>query len=181
MSKPSCAHKPKGYSRYMLVLYIIFTLAGLSACQSKEVDLSFETVEQRDASGTGQVYQDRQPGLIVITTPEEAASLDALVTPEAQARLQSLDYDAYFASVVFQGRKSTTGYGIAVERITRFENKVTIRAQSLEPKPNAEKAPEETSPYHVIQVQKSGTWGQPISFDLIVDNVVVTSFSHYVP
>lgn len=168
-------------SKLMIFLSVLAISLGLSACQPKEIDLLFETVERRDASGTGQVYQDRQPGLMVITTPEEAASLVALVTSEAQARLQSLNYNAYFAVAIFQGRKSTTGYGVEIERITRLESKVTIYARFLEPKPNAERAPEETSPYHLVQVQKTGTWGQPITFNLIVGNVVVTSLSHYVP
>ena len=167
MSKLTCAHKPKGYSQYMLFLCILVTLAGLSACQPKEVDLPFETIERRDASGTGQVYKDKSPGLIVIATPEEAANLDALVTPEVQVQLQSLEYDAYFVIAVFQGRKPTTGYD--------------IQARFSEPKPDAEKAPEETSPYHLVQVQKTGTWGQSITFSLVVDNVVVASLSHHVP
>lgn len=167
--------------KFLYPLYVLFVLVGLNACQSKEATLSFETIERRDASGTGQVYQDRQPGLLVITTPEEAASLDALVTPEAQAQLQSLNYDAYFVIAVFQGRKPTTGYDIEIERITRLGSKVTIYARFLEPKPNAEKAPEETSPYHLVRVQKTGTWGQSISFDLVVGDAVMTSLSHYVP
>ena len=92
-----------------------------------------------------------------------------------------LDYDAYFVIAVFQGRKPTTGYDIQIERITRLESKVTIQARFSEPKPDAEKAPEETSPYHLVQVQKTGTWGRSITFSLVVDNVVVASLSHHVP
>lgn len=168
-------------NKLMIFLSVLAISLGLSACQPKEVDLLFETIERRDASGTGQVYQDRQPGLLVITTPEEAASLGALVTSEAQAQLQSLNYNAHFAIAIFQGRKPTTGYGVEIERITRLESKVTIYARFLEPKPNAERAPEETSPYHVVQVQKTGTWRQSIIFDLVEGDTVVTSLSHYVP
>lgn len=171
-------------NKLMIFLSVLAIFLGLSACQPKEVkevDLLFETVERRDASGTGQVYQDRQPSLMVITTPEEAASLGALVTPKAQAQLQNLNYSTYFAIAIFQGRKSTTGYGVEIERITRLESKVTIYARFLEPKPNAERAPEETSPYHLVQVQKTGMWGQSITFDLVEGDTVVTSLSYYVP
>ncbi len=90
-------------SKLMIFLSVLAIFLGLSACQPKEVkevDLLFETVERRDASGAGQVYQDRQPSLMVITTPEEAASLGSLVTSEAQAQLQSLNYNAYFAIAI---------------------------------------------------------------------------------
>ena len=46
------------------MLCLLVALAGLNACQPQETDLSFETIEQRDASGTRQIYQDKQPGLI---------------------------------------------------------------------------------------------------------------------
>ncbi len=68
-----------------------------------------------------------------------------------------------------------------IERITRLESKVTTYARFLEPKPNAERSPEETSPYHLVQVQKTGMWGQSITFDLVEGDTVVTSLSYYVP
>jgi hypothetical protein len=167
--------------KLLQVFCVLFILAGLSACQPKETDLPFETIEQRDASGTGQVYKDEKPGLIVITAPEEATNLDALITSEAQARLARLSYDEYFVIAVFQGRKPTTRYGVQIERIARQGSKVTVYAQFSEPKPDEEKAPEETSPYHLIQVQKVGTWGQEVTFELIVKGSIVASVSQYIP
>ena len=84
MSKLTCSYRPKIYSRCMLLLYVVITIVGVSACQPKEFGLPFETIEKRDASGTGQVYEDKQPGLIIIAKPEEVANLDALVTPMAK-------------------------------------------------------------------------------------------------
>jgi len=167
--------------KLLQVFCVLFILAGLSACQPKETDLPFETIEQRDASGTGQVYKDEKPGLIVITAPEEATNLDALITSEAQAWLARLSYDEYFVIAVFQGRKPTTRYGVQIERIARQGGKVTVYAQFSEPKPDEEKAPEETSPYHLIQVQKVGTWGQEVTFELIVKGSIVASVSQYIP
>lgn len=181
MSKLTCIYRPKIYSRYMLLLYVIIVMAGLGACRPKEIDLPFEAIEQRDASGTGQVYKDEKPGLIVITALEEVANLDALITSEAQARLAGLSYDEYFVIAVFQGRKPTTGYGMRIERITRQGSAVTIYAHFSAPEPDEEKAPEETSPYCLVQVQKYGKWRQSITFNLIVDNAVVASLSQVIP
>ncbi len=168
-------------NKFMIFLSVLAISLGLSACQPKEVDLLFETIERRDASGTGQVYQDRQPGLIVIATPEEAASLGALVTSESQAQLQNLNYNTYFAIAIFQGRKPTTRYSVQIERITRKGNMVTIHALFKEPQPSEAKGDEVTSPYHLVQVQKVGTWGQTITFNLVAGDVIVTSLSHYIP
>lgn len=168
-------------SKLMIFLSVLAFSLWLGACQPKEVDLLFETVEQRDASGTGQIYQDTQPGLIVIATPEETASLGGLVTSEAQAQLQNLNYNIYFAIAIFQGRKPTTRYGVQIEHITHKGNIVTVHALFKEPQPGEPKGDEVTSPYHLVRVQKGGPWKQTITFNLIVGNAIVTSLSHYIP
>lgn len=174
-------HKFKRCNQYMLFLCVLVTLAGLSACQPKEINLPFETIEQRDASGTGQIYKDKQPGLIVITTLEKVANLDALVTSEAQARLQSLNYDAYFVIAVFQGWKPTDGYDIQVERITHLGEKVTVFVRLQEPPPDRKKNDIVTSPYHLVQVQKVGTWARDVTFNVVVNGTVIASVSHNIP
>jgi len=143
--------------------------------------LRFETIEQRDASGSGRLYENRQPGLMVIETSEEAVNLDALVTPETRARLHNVNYNAYFVIAAFQGWKPTRQHGVQVERITRQGSEVTVYARFSEPKADEEKAPEVTSPYHLIQVRKVGTWGQRTTFNLVVGGATVTSLSHRVP
>jgi len=152
-----------------------------SPSRTTEIDLPFETIEQRDASGVGKVYEDKRPGLLIIARPEETAGLKSLVRPEAQARLQGLDYDHYFAVVVFQGWKTTNRYGVQIERIARWGSEVTIYARFSEPDPNKERGPEITSPYHLVQVKKVGRWEQEIAFQVVVDGINVTSLSHYVP
>jgi len=161
----------------MLLLYIVLTLAGLSACQPKEINLPFETIERQELSS----YRDKEPVLMVIAKPEEIASLDALVTREILSRLQTLDYDAYLVVVVFQGWKPTTRYGVQIEHVIRRGSEVTIYAQFSEPKPNEPTGDLATSPYHIVRVQKRGVWGQQINFNLVVDGVIVASLSHYVP
>ena len=126
--------------------------------------------------GLGDVYK-RQ----VITTLEEVANLDARVTPEAQARLQSLNYDADFVLAVFQGWKPTDGYDIQVERITHLRDKVTVFVRLQEPPPDRKKNDIVTSPYHLVQVQKVGTWDGDATFNVVVNGTVIASVSHNIP
>lgn len=164
--------KERGLSILCLLMVLI-----LGACQLKETDLSFETIECQEISG----YQDKKPGLVVIAKQTEVADLDNLITREIQARLQSLNYNTYLVIGVFQGWKPTTRYSTQIERVTRRGNIVTVHALFKEPQPSEAKGDEVTSPYHLIQVQKAGTWGQTITFNLVVGDAVVTSLSHYVP
>lgn len=77
------------------------------------VNLPFQSVEH--ASGTGELYEDRQPGVIVISTAEEVAKLDGRITPESLAQLQTLDYQKHLAIAVFQGWKPADGFDIPIE------------------------------------------------------------------
>jgi hypothetical protein len=68
-----------------------------------------------------------------------------------------------------------------VNRVTREGNTVNVYTQFSEPGPDEGKADIVTSPYHLIKVQKNGSWGKEILFNLVNDDTVVDSISHYVP
>ncbi len=164
-----------------LSVLMLTLLLGLSACKSQETNLPFEILEQEERNLTGQIYEAREPGLIVVAQPDEVAELDDWVTETSKEQLQVMDYDAYFALVVFQGMKPTDGYGVRIERVVREGNEVTIYAQFQEPHPDQRKNDIVTSPYSLIQVQKTDTWDQNIKFNVIVDDSVVISASHSIP
>lgn len=163
-----------------LLLLMLIPLLGLSACQSKEAKLPFETLDQGDWGNAGHAYEAQEPTLTVITQSTEVTELDDWITLHAQTQLQMLDYNTDFAIVVFQGWKPTSGYSVQVDRVTRRGDTVTVYAQFRRPKPEKEKADIARSPYHLVQVQKVGTWDQEITFNLVVDEVVVASLSRYV-
>ncbi len=185
-----------------LLLLVLLTMFVLSACrpqetelpaettektevapsrQSQETDLPFETVEQKLKADLGPPYEGREPGLMVIARPEEVANLDDWVTEDAKTQLQMLDYDAHFALAVFQGWKPTDGYSIQVERITRQGDKVTVYVRLQEPQPDREKRDIETSPYHLVQMQKVGAWAGDVTFNVVADGAVITSVTHDIP
>lgn len=164
-----------------LLVLMLTLLLGLSACKSQETNLPFEILEQEERNLTRQIYEAREPGLIIVAQADEVAELDDWVTETSKGQLQVMDYDAYFALAVFQGVKPTDGYGVQIERIVRKGNEVTIHAQFQEPHPDQKKNDIVTSPYCLIQVQKIDTWDQNIKFNVIVDDSVVISASHSIP
>ncbi len=164
-----------------LSVLILTLLLGLSACKSQETNLPFEILEQEERNLTGQVYEAREPGLIIVAQPNEVAELDDWITETAKEQLQTMDYDTYFALVIFQGIKPTDGYSVQIERIIRKNYEVTIHAQFQEPRPDHKKNDIVTSPYCLIQVQKIGAWDQDIKFNVIADGGVVIAISHNIP
>ncbi len=156
-------------------------LLGLSACKPQETNLPFEILEQEERNLTGQVYEAREPGLIIVAQPDEVTEFDDWVTETSKEQLRVMDYNAYFALAVFQGMKPTDGYGVQIERVVRTGDKVTIHTQFQEPSPDQEKNDIVTSPYCLIQVQKVGAWDQNITFNVIADGSVVISTSHSIP
>jgi len=110
----------------------------------------------------------------------EAKAIIQWVSTEAQAQLESLDYEQYFAVAAFQGSNPYLRYRIEIKTVTRKENTVTIYAQFREPEPGREANPSETSPYHLIRIPKEGAWGRYITFNLSVNGSILVSLSHYV-
>jgi hypothetical protein len=151
------------------------------ACRSEETRLPFETIEQEEWGGTGQAYEAREPNLMVITRLEEIGELAEWVTGEARNHLQTLDYEAYFALIVFQGWKPTDSYGVQINCMTRQDDTVNVYTRFQEPGSGEGGSDTVTSPYHLIQVQKMGAWEQDITFNLVADEAEMSSFSYFIP
>jgi hypothetical protein len=141
-----------------------------------ETALAFETIEQKDGAGSAVV----DPGIIIISSKEDVADLPA-GSDEAIGKLQKLDYEQSFALIVFQGEQGTGGFVVTIERITRVGTTINVYVQFHIPKPEEEKTLVVTSPYHLVQVQKSGEWDQEFLFQVIVDGTVVASINHFIP
>ena len=175
------------FSRFALAIILASIILGLSfglgACKLKPTEdtLPFETIGQKEWSGTGKPYELREPNLVIISRPEEVDHLNGWITEDARNKLLAVDYSDYFALLVLQGLKPSTDYKVSINRITRIESIVNIYVEFLEPEPNKSVGAMETSPYHLVKVQKTGSWGQEITFNLFAGETFITSLSHAIP
>jgi|GEM_PF-687462 hypothetical protein len=158
--------------RWLWLAILMLLLTIVSACQPGETALSFDTIEQRDVSGTGKMMEGPNPVIFVVANADRADKLKGLITAEAQAKLQNLDYDKYVAVAVFQGKKSSTGYSIQIDRIVRTGDHVRVYPKFTEPRPDESTGAMLTSPYHLVQVRKIEDWRSSMLFYLIVNGVV---------
>lgn len=169
-----CSRIAKNVLGLMMLLFII------TACKPQIEELSFETIAQRDFIN----YREENPALFVITNDDEIETLVSNVLAEDPAladQLRQLDYDRFFAILVLQGRKGSTGYAVTVKQIVRQGNQVTIDAEFVEPLPGTRRNPAFTSPYHLVAVSKEGQWGQEIKFVLVVNGATVAETTHLIP
>jgi len=163
-----------GSYKWRISCLLLLVAVLLGACIPQEEELSFETIEQADYSPR---YEDREPGLVIIASADEADQLDGWISPEALEQLRELDYERFFAVVAFLGWQPTGHEGIHIERVVRQGDEVFLYASVGRPKGTTEV----TSPYHLIQVQKMGRWSTSINFALVVEKTTVASQSHYIP
>ena len=166
-----------------VVSAFMLTFMTITACnnQPKEIDLTYEGVEQIASAGKVKLNEARKPSLMVVSRPAEVDGLDGLITDETRTALLALDYSVYFVLAAFQGWKPCSCYSILVSRISRVGNTVNVYIQLHEPSPDEEKADIVTSPFHLIIVRKDDNWGKVILFNLIVDATIVDSVSHDIP
>lgn len=155
-------------------------LSAVVACKSQIEELPFETITQRDFIN----YREENPALFVITNDDEIETLASNVLAEDLAladQLRQLDYDRFFAILVLQGQKRSTGYAVSIKRIIRQGNQVTIDAEFVEPSPSTFRKPAFTSPYHLVAVSKEGQWGQEVTFVLVVNGETIAETTHFIP
>jgi PrcB C-terminal len=190
------------------IVYILIALAfGISACQQTSPSLQeptptlqqptptlhidtprppglhFDTIDSTDFSTGYIVFESSEPGMMVFTNPEDAGNLQ-LNTPddiEPKLKLEELDYSKYFALMVLEGEKPTTGYSVKIASMMRSGKVVTVYADFLEFPENMERADVVTYPYHLVAIEKTGEWAETITFNLVVDQVLVASISHFIP
>ena len=171
----------KSHRRFLLLIVIAGFAFGvflpLTSCNYTGTELAFETIEQK--YGAGSAYDAVEPGLLVISGMEDIANLRA-GSDEVIYRLQELDYENIFALIVYQGQRGSGGYDVQIERVTRDGTTINIYVQFHKPKPDEARIDLITSPYHLVQVQKSGAWDQEFLFQVIVDDTIVASLNSYI-
>ncbi len=157
------------------IFYLLFLLVVLlGACTPQEEELPFETIEQADYSPK---YEDKEPGLVIVASADETDQLDSWVSSEAMKQLCEIDYESYFAVIVFLGWQPTGHEGIRIERIVRINNNVSIFAQ-IGSRLGDDAV---TSPYHLVKVTRIGHWDTTVTFNLIASGATVATKSQSVP
>jgi hypothetical protein len=113
----------------------------------------------------------------VITGPEDIRLIADWISPEGLSGLQGVNYADNLALVVFQGLKPTLSYGVQIQQITYQDGIVNVYAQFEEPEPGTEELTQESSPYHLIQLQRFAGLGERTRFDLIANGALVDSYT----
>jgi hypothetical protein len=142
--------------------------------------LPFETIERAEVPDTGQYYQGQNPKLVVITEVREGNAVGNIISIKAQAQLQNLDFNRYFAAVVFQGIVGYVHPGIMIQRISVEGNVITFYVHVLEPVSNERKTMI-TSPYHLVKVRREEEVQGEMEFVLNVDGAVVSRQTRSLP
>jgi len=153
-----------------LSIVLLFALVALLACQSpppvvttpastlKGDRLAFETIEQRDQA-RGDDYEQPQPALAIIARPDDLGREPMYVSPETVDILAGLDFDRRLALIVYQGSKPSTGFGVTIQEIVVRDSQVMIMTDFETPAPDHEVGALETSPYHVVSVERANLRG----------------------
>lgn len=143
--------------------------------------LPFETVENKEVSGTGRFFEAREPTLIVIGQSAEIANLDGLITEKAKSELANMNYDRFFALLVFQGKKQSNQYSLEIRGILQSGSDINVNVDMKEPMPNAPVGMTITSPYHLVKVEKGGLRNQYLTFNLMTQGTNLIQVRYHIP
>lgn len=166
------------YIKKLVALGIMLLVC--STCLFQNRNLRFTTIAQENFIN----YEEEHPGLVVIAGLDEIGTIIDSVLAEDLLLvndLWELDYDRCFVIFALQGQKYQGGYSITVQRIVRQDNQISVYADFIVPQPNTRRIQAETSPYHLVSVEKQGEWGQDFQFVLLNDSESVAEVSLYIP
>lgn len=185
------------------LLLLALTLSGcyvgeLPSCQpylqsDGNGGLPYETIEWQSLGE--RLWPDAEPGLRIVAVPEDIPAVAPYVSDTAEQALHQLDFTSYFAVIVFAGLDSGGTSIFCVTQVARRGMSVIVSSQLIYP---GFGPPVEVSPYHLIAVQKAGTWettftfqlqrtlytrtyDQQVYFPIQEDQGIVASISHIVP
>jgi hypothetical protein len=168
-------------------LLIVLMLGSCGVTGGGEV-LSFQTIVQDnnlndDERETPQLY-------ILASTQEVDDFVQDVVKIDPQApdqrqrlvdKLRQLDYNRSFAILVTQGQKGPRGFQIAVQQVTQQDDRITVQAQFIGPKPGEGQPMVVPDPYTLVAVAKESAWGRQIQFALLADGKMIAEAMHFIP
>ncbi len=165
------------------LLSLLIVVMLLNACVRQQVELSFETIEKEVGTKLGvERYEEEEPKLVIVATSNEIPSLSPNISPEARPELSNTNFDAYFVVAVFQGWKAVYDYEVRIERIAYLDETVKVFAEFIEPTEGQMLHPAESSPYHVVRVEKPQELAsKEIRFILVANGQEVASEVHRLP
>ncbi|GAB4578455.1 MAG: hypothetical protein Fur0022_11900 [Anaerolineales bacterium] len=160
----------------MIAVFCLFLTACIPPLP-EDGSLTFQTLEQKNDSAYSlqEQYTALEPGLIVIDNEESQARYERWFGEKGRNALSDLNFGTRLALGVFQGWKTSGGYGVEIERITRVGEVVTVVARFNEPALGGAGGAI-TSPYHLVRVNKAGEWRPGITYQLVVAGEVVAVF-----
>ena len=169
------------YKIFAFLLLPTLFLFSLGGCEIYGKELAFETIELTEYNREGKRYRDKNPTVFVVSKAENLSEINDLILEESLPILHSLDYDSNFVIGVYRGERSSSGYSAEIIRISKRGSLINIFAEFEEPQQGYAYADEMTSPYHLVVVEKAGSWSRKFKFNLIVDGKTVASNETFIP
>jgi hypothetical protein len=168
-------------------LLIVLMLGGCGVTGGGEL-LSFQTIVQDNNLNDD---ERETPGISIMASSQEVDNFvrDVVkVDPQAPDqrqrlvdKLRQLDYKRSFAILVTQGQKGPRGFQIAVQQVTQQDDRITVQAQFIGPKPGEGQPMVVPDPYTLVAVAKESAWGRQMQFALVADGKVVAETMHFIP
>lgn len=136
------------------------------SAQSKEIELSFQSIERDEGGGWG--YPDDTETLIVVTAPEDISKLSSFISNEALQALENIDFNERVIVGVFRGIQGKGPYEVIVNKITRQNDIISVYVTFVEPdKIFAETV---TSAYEIVAIEKPEQMDvDSLTFDLVIN------------
>lgn len=105
--------------------------------------------------GTKSGHWATSPQLVVVSDKDAAATIQDQLPSRHSELVAGIDFSTHFVVIVYQGKKSATGFSVEVIDVKQQDDTIYVCAQLHKPHRNQALGAAITSPYCVLQVEKT--------------------------
>jgi hypothetical protein len=145
------------------------------------VEIPFEPLGLGSFHSREDTHSDLRAKLLIFAQADEIPPRQETLFAAVQAEIENVDYGKSFVVVAMRGWKGGGGPSLSVRRVVRSANLVRVFADFTEPSPGQPLTTATDRPLQAIAVRKEGQWAGQFTFELIVNNQVAATATHYIP
>lgn len=125
-------------------------------------NLPFETIAQ-EGSAKSALWPDKDPDLVVLTTPDAIVDIEPYISKEVAVALQDIDFNTSLVVAAFSGQQGHGAWQFCITSVTRQTADINLHTHLID----AVMGPATmTSYYHLIRLSKSDLPSGEVTFNL---------------
>ena len=95
-------------------------------------NLPFETIALEGSAGSAALWPDKDPDLVVLTTPDAIVDIEPYISKEVAIALQNIDFNTSLVVAAFSGQKGHGAWQFCITSVTRQTADINLHTHLID-------------------------------------------------